>query len=983
MEMSSDEISAENINDSVQIENAIAENTHLRELVQQLEKRNQETQRQFDAVIETMQQSELLSKENVQLKAQINQLKAQKDELSQRLKISEQTKEDLSNKVKASLADSEREHQEEVQQLQAQILSLQNQNRIEAEKLRMKMQMSDDQALKSQADNAVMKSQIGKLLKLSSNYFHKTFDDLKQLTDHLMHPKVDEIESIKASMNENAQDKEKLKRLKEAFDEEKSKCKQLELEVIQLRQTLQTESSKFASQVNQFQDKERKLQNTINQLQNDHKQEIVTLQNKMNSRKYHTMMTQTNNVDFGSIERLSDANKEIDRLNSKLIEAQNTIAHQQSKIDSYAAQSTDDNNVKEKLREKAQKAIAKNEKMLKDMKEDEKRINALIEKLGECNDEKAQLESRIAVMKAENSDIQNQYDLVSKELSNTKRAIDLIERQLFAQIAEVKQITNDRDYLLTLVHNQNQALQKTESIIENIKKQVPKQSIFGPNSPSTSSNAQEISNDWEFGTLPEDLKSILRGIAENDGFSVEKRIAQIFNVVSRWFDNKESESAKEIKELKEKIEKSGQALSDFATSILNAIDQDSLDIEEIVEAISNLYKEKLGLQQKVNELEAKPVVCDKATFDEMTETIESLQDIIKVQRNKLKQRKAELKECKETFISVKDKTDEELQTLRDSHDKARQTIDSLQEQLDELHQRNKELLDELTETKDSHINEYSQAQSEIEAIMMEHSTKLEEMKAESDRQLQARDNKLLSLQNKVQEYENSIKKWEEMSRDANDEVRNLKSQINKLNMEKDEQFEKMVHQKEKEARQIENKYQSMIEQLKIKSSETEAIVQNMTKDIEENEQKMKMMTQQMTEMQFKLQKADLKAQSQLDSVERTKKLAIAQLKAKLMAAETNYSLKFDEQKHQWEAEKRNLFGYFAQQFGAFFDAKQALNEDSFKQVVAKIKNEMERHIKQEKTIRRLLKAKESQSTEDALADLVLYMHPQLQKNSKF
>ena len=105
------------------------------------------------------------------------------------------------------------------------------------------------------------------------------------------------------------------------------------------------------------------------------------------------------------------------------------------------------------------------------------------------------------------------------------------------------------------------------------------------------------------------------------------------------------------------------------------------------------------------------------------------------------------------------------------------------------------------------------------------------------------------------------------------------------------------------------------------------------------------------------------------------------LKAQLMAVETKYSVIADEQRHKWEAEKRNLFCFFAQQFGSFFDAKQSLNEDSFKIIVNRIKNEIEKHKKQEQTIRKLLKARESQSTEDALADLVLSLHPQLQQKT--
>ncbi|OHS99604.1 coiled-coil domain-containing protein [Tritrichomonas foetus] len=926
-----------------------------------------------------------MNKENAQLKSQIYDLKAHIDELNQRLRISEQTKDDLSQKVEGSLADSEREHQTEIHQLQAQILSLQNQNKLESEKMKAKVQASENMSIKTQSENAVMRNQIGKILKLSENYFHIQFSDVKQLTDHLMHPAPEGAEAAKVAINESSEkDRAKIKHLKEVLEEERIRCKQLELEVIQLRQHLQTETAKNASQLNDAQDRERKLQNALNSMLNEHKIEIATLQNVLNRKKYHTMMTQTADYDFGCNELLNEANRETEAIKNQLIDAQNTINQQKSQLDALEGQTKDEETIREKLRHKVQKARAKNELMIKDMKEAQRRINVLVEKIEQSNDEKDELESQLVILKANAEEIQAQYDITSKELVSTKSTLQLLEKHMKSQIEEITRITNDRDHLLALVHTQNQVLQETEEVIEKIQDQLPSENQFAPKVQHNSSSSQSPS-EWDFGTLSEELKSVLRGIAENDGFSLENRIAKIFKIVSLWFEKREEQYEDKIKELNEKIIKDTRTVSDFATSLLNAIDSDdSLNMDEITEAVSNLYKEKLSLQQKVNELEAIPVVCDQATFNEMTETIESLQEIAKALRNKCKQRKEELHECKEAFAAVKEKSDDEIATMREANEKSRTIIDSLQTQLDELHTQNQELLDELNDAKNAHLNEYNQAQSEIENVLMEQSAKYDALKAETDKLIRARDEKLQVYQNKVKEFDNSLKKWEEISRDSNDENRKLKSQINKITLEKDEQFSRMVRQKEKEARQIEDKYQTMIEKLKEKSNETEELVQAMTKDIEENEQKMKQMTQQMATLQFQLQNANLKAQSKIDSIERTKKLAIAQLKAQLMAVETNYSLKHDEQKHIWEAEKRSLFGYIAQQFGSFFDAKQQLNEESFKQVVLKIKNEMERHKKQEKTIRKLLKAKESQTTEDALADLVLYMHPQLQpKNTIF
>ncbi|OHT15808.1 hypothetical protein TRFO_13827 [Tritrichomonas foetus] len=967
----------ENVDDAIEIEKSIAENIRLHELNQQLESQNDELKKQFETAIVSIQKMETINKENAQLKSQIFDLQAKNEELSQRLKISDITKSELSEKVQNALADSEREHQDEIQQLQAKILSLQNTHKIDTDRIKIKLQSLEETSLKATTENALLKSQVGKIMKLSENYFHSQFADVKQLMDHLMHPPPEIVEAISQTQNEQTQEKlKKLKQVKASFEKEKARCKQLELELIQIKQASQAESSKNSAKMAELEDSVRKLQNQNNSLTNEYKQEIVNIQKKYEaSRKLHSMMTQTTEVDLGLNEAISEANMEIEKLSSKIRENENEMIQQKTQIDALSAQIEDSDAHKEKLRQKIQKLHAKNEQLVKELIDSQRKVDVLNEEIEQCNEEKENLESQIQLNKSYNFNIKDDYKNTIKELESTKNALDLLEVHSKEQAKELEHITNDRDHLLSLVHIQNQVLLETEEFIANAQKD-PKVENH-----QTSSIEVPISGaNWDFGSLPEELKAILKGFAENEGFPVDKRISQIFGVVSRWFANIEVENINSVKELNEKLQESNKAIHDFASSILNAIDNsDSLDMYEIVEEVSNIYEEKLTLQQKVNELQSIPQVCDQATLDEMNSTIETLQQIVKTLRNKNKQRKIELHECKEAFISVKNKSDEEIHTMQEANEKARTTIDQLQEQLDSLHSQNQELLDEINYTKENHAKDYSDAQSEIEAVLMEQSTKYDALKSELEKKIRERDNKIVSMQNKSKEFDSSLKKWEEISRQATDETRKVKAILNRTILEKDDQFSQMVHQKEKEIRQLESKYQEMIEDLKKKSEETEEIVTSMSKGIEENEAKMRQMSSQISQLNFQLQKADIQAQSKIDSVERQKKLAVAQLKAQLMAVETKYSVIADEQKHKWEAEKRNLFCYIAQQFGSFYDAKQALNEESFKQIVIRIKNEIEKHKKQEKTIRKLIKAKESQATEDALADLILSIHPQLQR----
>lgn len=975
--MESDDNFQDNSFDSIKIDDSIAENARLNEMVQELQKQKNELTQQFEAAMESIQSLDEIKRENAQLRAQINKLKANNEDVLQRLKISEETKEGLSKKVETTLAESEKSHRNELEQLQAKLLTAQTQSKCEIDKLKLKVQSNDDMTTKAQTENALLKNQMGKILQLAGNYFRSKIEEPKQLIDILLHPHPDNNELIQQTNLINEQEKKKYKQVKSSLEKEKARCKQLELDLLQLHQASDAETAKFNSQTAEFQDTIRKLQNKINAMENDHKQEIVTLTKKLTgNRKLHSMMTQTSEYELGGSQLLQKANGEIESLRSKTRELETKIAQQKAHIIDLEEQAKDNEEIRQKLQNKSEQSRTKNEKLSKEIKNSQYMINELNEELEKSKAEKKELLKQIKGYETTKNDINSQQEKTIKDLENTKNALEILEQHMNEQSEEIAQITIDRDHLLSLVHTQNQALLAVESLIAESKPVVEQPSIM---------NAKELQNEvvettnWNFGTLPDDLQSILKGIAENDGFSIEKRISQMFNVVSRWFSNFEFTNQSKLKELTEKVELANKALTDFAASILQAIDRDSLDIDEIVEAVSEIYKSNFVLQQKINELKSIPEVCDQATFDEMTHKIEALEECVKLLKSKYLRQKNQTHEVKSALIVLSNRNDEEKQTMKKSIDQSRETIDQLQTEIDALHKQNQDLLEELSDSKNLTSKDYNEAQKEIEAIMIEQSAKYEEMKQDLNMEIRTKNDQIVSLENKLKETEATAKKWEENSLKVQEETRKVKSEMNLAIIEKDDQFARMVHQKEQELQQIKDYYQSMIDQLNGKANETDFVIQSNLKEMKEHDQLMKQMQQQIADLTFQLQKADLTAQSQIDSIERKKKLAVAQLKAQLMAVETKYSVIADEQKHKWEAEKRSLFCYFAQQFGPFFDAKQSLNEESFKQIVNKIKIELDKHKKQEQTIRKLLKANENQTTEDALADLVLSIHPQLQK----
>lgn len=975
------------LSESSEISKAHAENAQLRELNLQLSTELKNLQSQFNDAVGVFTKMDEVNKENADLKQKILKLNRENDDLQQRFKIMLASNNERKNDANLNQTATDREHQDQIYELNSQIYELQNKLKLEADRYATKLKNNEELLYQTQTENSIIRNQLNKIFSLSHNFFHLKFNSVQDLIEFMMHPApIPEPSEPTLTRTEDntSNDKKKLKSIKEKLEKEKVRRKQLELEVIQLRQGADLAESRQAGEKTDIEEMKRKYVNEIRRLKSEHQREIVNLTKQYTEpKKQYTVGTQTEVINEPQIptEQLLKESK----LKSQLKETQLSLTQLQTQTNSFQAQLNDTEKMRDKLTRKAKEYQGKADNLQKDLKEAQKMISFLNSQIEQLKEEKKELENLILQTKLDNDERQNKYEISSTETANLKKSVEYFEELTNSQCNEIKKLTQDRDQLILLVHSQNQCISNSESIIAKLQKTVKDTKPTIMKRALIDQNNLDYNNDpkqWDYGTLPEELQEILRDFACNEGMELNQRIKHIFSVVSKWVDKINFDHDAETKELKDKLKTSNDTIANFATSILRVIEKDSLDLKEIIAAVSDLYNQKIALEQRINEIEATPRHYSEHDYEELTQTIESLRQQIKDVKAKEKKKKNELRDCKATFVECQKKSQEQVDTLKTANDRAHETINDLQAQLNDLHNQHKTLLDDISYQQRQENKSYYD-ENDITNLRNEYSSMIQDQKTAHKK----KDAVISSLRKKNKELESSLKQWEEISKKMNDDSRKMKQQMGdnqkELNDKDDTiaQLNSIIAQKDTEIQQVENHYQEMIEQLRDKSSQTEVIVQAMQNEFEANEKKMKEMNQQIVQLNFKLQKADLQLQAQVNSAEREKKLSEAQTRTQIMAIQTKYSVEAEEEKSKWENEKRALFGYLAQQFSTYFDPLQTLNEESFKQTITKIKNELERRDKQELVIRKLLKAKGNQPTEDALADLILSQHPQLNTNS--
>jgi hypothetical protein len=108
-----------------------------------------------------------------------------------------------------------------------------------------------------------------------------------------------------------------------------------------------------------------------------------------------------------------------------------------------------------------------------------------------------------------------------------------------------------------------------------------------------------------------------------------------------------------------------------------------------------------------------------------------------------------------------------------------------------------------------------------------------------------------------------------------------------------------------------------------------------------------------------------------DSTAKEKKLSELAVVTNRVSLENEFNTRCDELRTRTECEKRKLFGFGAAAFKRFFNPMEEIDERAFRRVVTQAREELERLTVADQAIRRLVDAAEHQTTEDAVARLVM------------
>lgn len=1016
----------------------IIENSRLQKSNEQLKIDLNKLQNQFDELVNSCPKINELSKQNSLLAKEVSDLNIQNAELNRRLEISFQTNNDLSEKLISSQSAADSSYNHQISKLNTQIAYLKSQHQDELEKIEKTYSKCRASLKQTEKEVVLLKSQISKIINLSHNYFKTEISDYNDLCSILMNSK-DKVGLIsgnspnqtnpdsQANQTNNTKELEKkMEHYKSLYNSEKLKKKKIKLSFLQFQRDNDHKDFTINQLKTEIEDLKRNHENEIKKIETSHEQKILSLSVPNTPQiKYKSMMVQAspeyftndqqfNNSNGSTIENLSEASSisSINKMNKNKDESIAIIEQMKEQIETLLAQLQKSQEKQMKLREKNKSILARLVKLEKENKTCHKKLQKAATLLQQIQEENETLNKKIKDDSAALEEKNSQTEAKQIELLNIQKSLNVLEKVTTSQKDDIDTITKERDRLLSLVLIQNQSLESFEKLIENMEKsqstktktkdrcfntfeeEEENDNLNNSNSLILSQNEKNI--EWDFGTLPESIVTILRNFTENEGFSIESKIHHIFNVLSKWYNNLTVSHNNEIVELQDQLDESGTKFDNFFADILNSMGQKELTQEEAVNHISELCNENEILHQKVNEYENVQNLLEFPKEDSnadkkgkpnanlsqnLASQVTKLQEKLKELNTKCRLRKIEIKECKSAFIECQKKSEDEIKTLRLANEKARNEINDLQKLLNEQHEKFKDLQDELTKTRELHAEEYNRSQEDFESILMQNSSNFDEFQNRTNADIIKKNNKISSLEKKLEEKQNDAEHWEKTANFLKEETNSLKKQLEEQINDSEKRFAMLDKQRKDGLKELEKHFNQVHDSLIQRNKE----LNNQIKELKEpkidekiqNEDKINALKEEISQLNLYIQQENARFQSSTEALERQNKLLLVQNNAKVIAMETNYSIKCDELRKDFELKKKELLGFIAHQFRSFYDAKMALNEDTIKNMVKKIRNEMSILKKREEAIRKILNVKEGQSTEDALTELIMSMYPQL------
>ena len=983
-------------------------------------KQNNILKAQFDQAVKLTESMDKLHSENEKMKTQIRELTNEKQDLIRRLEISAKAQSEMSKKFDEEKNSTSIQREQDTQMMSKELKKTKKAFQEQVDSLYS--QLKTLQEAKDQ-DDIAQKTLVGRIETLMENAVHyfnidfQSFEDLcnffqqqasKGFVVQQQQPiEAQKIEPVALTQQLDERTKEyekKIKSLKAQFKAEVARNKELEDKIVAQENAAKNAAANHKVELDAINAKIAQMKEEHALADEDLKHQITILESKLAALKSEKKKPVVNaqkeekpqqvqpkpqiiyvqqpqvqqqekpkrsedkDLNEQYIDRISELTKQVETVTKKYTAACEQIKQSEAKCGELLITLDKNESELSALKNVHKETVSEIETIRKALhaKDEQKDKKQEYQQKKEQQKQKAafmNLEKNVEMLKKQNYEQQLEKEEIAHEISEKTAKIASLEQD----VSDLKVANNKLKSELA------EAAQRFEM------KKVMTEEDFIPRSA------------WGCGDFDPSLAQALEKIGANGSLSAASKLQHIYKAIIKFYEAKVSACETALDESFQNSQKIETAMNDFLVSLTIALSDSAITLEDffkqnagsqIITSVSNLRAALVDEQRQAECLQA---IVDTFVAHFGTNEAGDIISQIEAVRSEFEQKREQLlvrgKKCK----VLKAELAAALSKISAIEGEYKHNEEQMTAQIEALTSANvnaqdtiKKLKVDLKKARDS----LCEKEAVIEAAEKDAVEKEEEHKAEIESISEEIENKHLAIEAQLQkeleaanciitENETQISRFKKAVAMQKTTIANRDSQIASLKEENESNIKSLSARAEIEKKQVIESYEKAIEEITAQCNAHRNDVEKLSVELTKSEKRVKDAKASVLKTKRESARLEKEIKAMEEQFSREKKLSESSLKNAIITAETTYAAKINEVKAKADDEKRKLIALAATEFSQFFNASETIDERSYKSLIIRAKDELERLSKSDGAIRRMVSASGRQTTDDAVAQLLM------------
>ena len=653
------------------------------------------------------------------------------------------------------------------------------------------------------------------------------------------------------------------------------------------------------------------------------------------------------------------------------------------------------------------------EEIKKQLQQTEKKVNEmLISRSTEANELKA--------LKTVHKETLNEVETLRQALharsesTVSKKEIDAKRREQQRQKAQMQQLQNTNEELKKhaydvqlenekcnqTIREQNQEIENLQNMNQDLQNSI---SLLKGEITDLKQREQDVIPMTEEDFFPRsmwtstadfdsNLMQAISKVSNNEALRAPSKLQHIYKAIQKYY-TKQIDSIKRIAdEANSDAQKMLSYMSDFIVSLSIAMNdkaesfdnfmQDSDIPAALVSRVSyfrnqlvEVNRSKDNMQQIIDSIANAFGIHHGPDFYQQ---IVNLRDHFEQSNVQNEKRKQKTKKLKEQFNELQSKYDCDMSALQAENQRLLLSLNTTKENLTNTTESNRKMKAELAETKrvnkelQEKYDDLKQSTSEeINELRQERDAKMVNMKDRYEKTIATISQELVRCKTVSDEAESQFAKYKKELAAKDATIQEKDNEIEQTKKQSEQDIKKMAENCDAEKQQIVDQYEKAVQELTEQCQKHRQDTVKLSGKLAQLEKRYKEAKSYVLQLRTDCAKLEKQNQLKCEELERAEKITQSTVKSSVVAAESQFNSRLAEQKTKFEAEKRRLISFAADEFRQYFNANDSIDERTYHSIIIKVKDELSRLQRIDGNIRRIIGASGRQTTDDAVAQLLM------------